>query len=48
MALMQPVDVEGLGLHDYFEDVKKRPIMEDMKFVVLVIDKPMDFSAIKN
>ncbi|KAK7380748.1 hypothetical protein VNO78_33265 [Psophocarpus tetragonolobus] len=29
---MQPVDVEGLGLHDYFE----------------VIDKPMDFSTIKN
>ncbi|CAI0625608.1 unnamed protein product, partial [Linum tenue] len=29
---MQPVDVKGLGLHDYFE----------------VIDKPMDFSTIKN
>ncbi|KAF3433908.1 hypothetical protein FNV43_RR25011 [Rhamnella rubrinervis] len=29
---MQPVDVEGLGLHDYYE----------------VIDKPMDFSTIKN
>ncbi|EXB80110.1 Transcription factor GTE1 [Morus notabilis] len=29
---MQPVDVEGLGLDDYFE----------------VIDKPMDFSTIKN
>lgn len=29
---MQPVDIEGLGLHDYYE----------------VIDKPMDFSTIKN
>ncbi|XP_028126986.1 transcription factor GTE6 [Camellia sinensis] len=29
---MQPVDVEGLGLHDYYE----------------VIDRPMDFSTIKN
>ncbi|XP_027345370.1 transcription factor GTE6-like isoform X2 [Abrus precatorius] len=29
---MHPVDVEGLGLHDYYE----------------VIDKPMDFSTIKN
>ncbi|CAE6075964.1 unnamed protein product [Arabidopsis arenosa] len=29
---MHPVNVEGLGLHDYFE----------------VIDKPMDFSTIKN
>ncbi|CAN1130211.1 Transcription factor GTE1 [Linum perenne] len=29
---LQPVDVEGLGLHDYYE----------------VIDKPMDFSTIKN
>ncbi|KAF5749310.1 transcription factor GTE1-like [Tripterygium wilfordii] len=29
---MQPVDVEGLGLHDYYQ----------------VIDKPMDFSTIKN
>ncbi|XP_077250485.1 transcription factor GTE6-like [Tasmannia lanceolata] len=29
---MQPVDVEGLGLHDYYE----------------VIDKPMDFSTIRN
>ncbi|KAF6134692.1 hypothetical protein GIB67_002093 [Kingdonia uniflora] len=29
---MQPVDVKGLGLHDYYE----------------VIDKPMDFSTIKN
>lgn len=29
---MQPVDVHGLGLHDYFE----------------VIDRPMDFSTIKN
>ncbi|KAJ7975094.1 Transcription factor like [Quillaja saponaria] len=29
---MQPVDVEGLRLHDYYE----------------VIDKPMDFSTIKN
>ncbi|CAI0396099.1 unnamed protein product [Linum tenue] len=29
---MQPVDVKGLALHDYFE----------------VIDKPMDFSTIKN
>ncbi|XP_057478221.1 transcription factor GTE6-like isoform X1 [Actinidia eriantha] len=29
---MQPVDVVGLGLHDYFE----------------VIEKPMDFSTIKN
>ncbi|TKY46295.1 Transcription factor GTE1 [Spatholobus suberectus] len=29
---MQPVDVEGLGLHDYYE----------------VIDKPMDFSTVKN
>ncbi|KAE9592467.1 putative chromatin remodeler Bromodomain family [Lupinus albus] len=29
---MQPVDVEGLGLNDYYE----------------VIDKPMDFSTIKN
>ncbi|KAK7277309.1 hypothetical protein RIF29_18460 [Crotalaria pallida] len=29
---MQPVDVEGLGLQDYYE----------------VIDKPMDFSTIKN
>ncbi|XP_022939038.1 transcription factor GTE6-like [Cucurbita moschata] len=29
---MKPVDVEGLGLHDYYE----------------VIDKPMDFSTIKN
>ncbi|KAK7315909.1 hypothetical protein VNO77_34491 [Canavalia gladiata] len=29
---MLPVDVEGLGLHDYYE----------------VIDKPMDFSTIKN
>ncbi|TMX01248.1 hypothetical protein EJD97_024839 [Solanum chilense] len=29
---MEPVDVKGLGLHDYFE----------------VIEKPMDFSTIKN
>ncbi|GMJ09513.1 IMBIBITION-INDUCIBLE 1, GLOBAL TRANSCRIPTION FACTOR GROUP E1 [Hibiscus trionum] len=29
---MQPVDVKGLGLHDYYE----------------VIEKPMDFSTIKN
>ncbi|CAK9136157.1 unnamed protein product [Ilex paraguariensis] len=29
---MQPVDVEGLGLHDYYQ----------------VIDRPMDFSTIKN
>ncbi|XP_068639199.1 transcription factor GTE6-like [Aristolochia californica] len=29
---MQPVDVEGLGLHDYYE----------------VIEKPMDFSTIRN
>ncbi|XP_019261659.1 PREDICTED: transcription factor GTE6-like isoform X1 [Nicotiana attenuata] len=29
---MQPVDVEGLGLHDYYE----------------IIDRPMDFSTIKN
>ncbi|KAF5735398.1 transcription factor GTE1-like [Tripterygium wilfordii] len=29
---MQPVDVEGLGLHDYYQ----------------VVDKPMDFSTIKN
>ncbi|XP_023003631.1 transcription factor GTE1-like isoform X1 [Cucurbita maxima] len=29
---LDPVDVEGLGLHDYYE----------------VIDKPMDFSTIKN
>ncbi|KAL1819243.1 hypothetical protein ACET3Z_014112 [Daucus carota] len=29
---MQPVDVKGLGLHDYYE----------------VIDRPMDFSTIKN
>ncbi|XP_010524841.1 PREDICTED: transcription factor GTE6 [Tarenaya hassleriana] len=29
---MHPVDVEGLGLHDYYE----------------IIDKPMDFSTIKN
>ncbi|XP_052199900.1 transcription factor GTE6-like [Diospyros lotus] len=29
---MQPVDVEGLGLHDYYE----------------VIDRPMDFSTVKN
>ncbi|KAK2985187.1 hypothetical protein RJ640_010476 [Escallonia rubra] len=29
---MQPVDVEGLGLHDYYE----------------VIEKPMDFSTVKN
>ncbi|XP_010253563.1 PREDICTED: transcription factor GTE6 isoform X2 [Nelumbo nucifera] len=29
---MEPVDVEGLGLHDYYE----------------VIDKPMDFSTIRN
>ncbi|KAA8539341.1 hypothetical protein F0562_026033 [Nyssa sinensis] len=29
---MHPVDVEGLGLHDYYE----------------VIDRPMDFSTIKN
>ncbi|XP_034206361.1 transcription factor GTE1-like isoform X3 [Prunus dulcis] len=29
---LQPVDVEGLGLHDYYK----------------VIDKPMDFSTIKN
>uniref|UniRef100_A0A7N0V5X2 Uncharacterized protein n=1 Tax=Kalanchoe fedtschenkoi TaxID=63787 RepID=A0A7N0V5X2_KALFE len=29
---LQPVDVEGLGLHDYYQ----------------VIDKPMDFSTIKN
>ncbi|KAL3650025.1 hypothetical protein CASFOL_006428 [Castilleja foliolosa] len=29
---MQPVDVEGLGLHDYYQ----------------IIDRPMDFSTIKN
>ncbi|XP_025888567.1 transcription factor GTE6-like isoform X4 [Solanum lycopersicum] len=29
---MQPVDVKGLGLHDYYE----------------IIDRPMDFSTIKN
>ncbi|TXG48420.1 hypothetical protein EZV62_027714 [Acer yangbiense] len=34
---MQPVDVEGLGLHDYYE-----------VSVYQVIEKPMDFSTIKN
>ncbi|KAK7278972.1 hypothetical protein RJT34_24013 [Clitoria ternatea] len=32
MSFMKMVDVEGLGLHDYYE----------------VINKPMDFSTIKN
>ncbi|KAH7510982.1 hypothetical protein JRO89_XSUnG0231100 [Xanthoceras sorbifolium] len=34
---MHPVDVEGLGLHDYYE-----------VSVYQVIEKPMDFSTIKN
>ncbi|KAG9137222.1 hypothetical protein Leryth_026408 [Lithospermum erythrorhizon] len=40
---MQPVDVEGLGLHDYFEAV-----LPFLLIAIWVIDRPMDFSTIKN
>ncbi|KAF4371948.1 hypothetical protein F8388_000115 [Cannabis sativa] len=44
---MQPVDVEGLGLHDYYE-VKLIASFLNLQCSLQVIDKPMDFNTIKN
>ncbi|KAF4360347.1 hypothetical protein G4B88_000021 [Cannabis sativa] len=44
---MQPVDVEGLGLHDYYE-VKFIASFLNLQCNFQVIDKPMDFNTIKN